>query len=153
MTSYVPEGELIADTNHANIARRYIAGEFWFDFIPWLPIFAFAEDNSRESFWRLFFIVKVMRISKGLRMLDVMALMEHIKSYSNARIASIIENDPELAEDTLHDNNNISALIHVNLFLKIGRLALIILVVSYFVGIIFFIYSDIVYEICGLGGW
>ena len=91
-----------------------------------------------------------MRISKGLKMLNVMALMENIKSYSNERIASIIENDPELAEDTLHDNNNISLLIRINLYLKIFKLAIIILVVSYFVGITFFIYSDIVEEICGL---
>ena len=85
MTSYIPEGELVPDVNHANIARRYIAGDFWFDFIPWIPIFA-VVDNSREYFWRLFFVFKVIRISKGLGMLDVMGLMESIKSYSNAKI-------------------------------------------------------------------
>ena len=85
-------------------------------------------------------------------MLNVMALMENIKSYSNARIASIIENDPELAENTNEDNNNISALIHINLSLKICKLALVILVVSYFVGITFFIYSDMVRAFCGLTG-
>ena len=47
MTSYIPEGELVPETSHANIARRYIAGEFWFDFLPWLPVFALV-DNSRE---------------------------------------------------------------------------------------------------------
>ena len=149
MTSYIPDGELIPDTNHANIAKRYIAGEFWFDFVAWLPIFA-VVDNSPDSFWRLFFTLKVIRVSKGVQMLNVMALMENIKSWSNARIASIIENDEELAENTNEDNNNISALIHINLSLKICKLALVILVVSYFVGITFFIYSDMVHAICGL---
>ena len=76
MTAYVPEGEQTPETNHILIAKRYIAGDFWFDFIPWLPVFAFVEDNTRASFWRLFFAVKVMRISKGIQVLDVMALME-----------------------------------------------------------------------------
>ena len=62
-------------------------------------------------------------------------------------MADIIENDPELAEDTLHDNNNISLLIHINLYLKICKLAIIILVVSYFIGLSFFIYSDIAEEV------
>ena len=39
-------------------------------------------------------------------------------------------------------------LIHINLYLKIVKLAIIIIVVSYFVGITFFIYSDIVEHIC-----
>ena len=59
----------------------------------------------------------------------------------------IIENDEELAEDTLHDNNNISLLIHINLYLKIFKLAIIILVVSYFIGLSFWIFSDISEEI------
>ena len=77
-------------------------------------------------------------------MLDVMALMGNIKDFYNAKIEYIIENDPELAEDTLNDNNNITWIIHINLCLKICKLGIIILVVSYFVGITFFIYSDIV---------
>ena len=39
-------------------------------------------------------------------------------------------------------------MIHINLYLKIGKLAIIILVVSYFVGITFYIYSDIVEKVC-----
>jgi len=83
MTSYIPEDGVIPDTNHANIAKRYITGEFLFDLIPCIPVFIFF-DNSRQHFWRLLFLIKLMRMSKGLKMLDVMALMENIKAYYSA---------------------------------------------------------------------
>ena len=41
MTSFIPEGELFPETNHAVIAKRYIGG----DFIPWIPLFIFMENE------------------------------------------------------------------------------------------------------------
>jgi len=113
------------------------------DFICTVPIFLFY-DNSHEKFWRLFFLLKIMRIMRGLEMLDVMCLMEKFKSYSDTRINDIIKNDHEKAEDTVEDNNNISVLIRVGILLKVFKLMVILAVISFYIGISFYIFSDLI---------
>ena len=73
--------------------------------------------------------------------------MHHVKEYFNNRMLDIIENDKILAEDKYQDNNNISLLIEINLWLKVAKLLFIIAVMSYYIGLIFFIYQDLIHEL------
>ena len=77
-------------------------------------------------------------------MLNLMALMEQFKEYSNGRIEDIIKNDPYKREDRTEDNNNITLRIDVNIYLKVAKYMLIITVMSYYIGLSFYIYTDIV---------
>jgi len=54
-----------------------------------------------------------------------------------------IEADPELAEDTISDHNNVDFLMNTTHCLKITELVVIILNISYFVGILFLIVSQV----------
>ena len=145
-TPYFEEGSVVPITNHWKICKYYLLGDFWFDFVPVIPFFAFY-DNSHEKFWRMLFLIKQLRITRGLKCINLMLLMHHVKEYFNNRMLDIIENDKILAEDKYQDNNNISLLIEINLWLKVAKLLFIIAVMSYYIGLIFFIYQDLIHEL------
>ena len=96
---------------------------------------------------RLFYIIKIMRLIKGLQVFDVANIMEIIKKQYQKNLDHIIANRPDLAENTLLDNNNISRLITINNVLRIFKLVLIILNISYFLGFAWFIVCELSYRI------
>ena len=61
ITGYVPEGHNHMIGDHGKIAMRYIYSNFPIDFITWIPFWLFL-DNSKGKFWRLFYLVKVLRM-------------------------------------------------------------------------------------------
>jgi hypothetical protein len=77
---------------------------------------------------------------------DVANIMEIIKKQYQKNLDHIIANRPDLAENTLLDNNNISKLITINNVLRIFKLVLIILNISYFLGFAWFIVCDLSYR-------
>lgn len=96
---------------------------------------------------KLFYIIKIMRLIKGLQVFDVANIMEIIKKQYQKNLDHIIANRPDLAENTLLDNNNISRLITINNVLRIFKLVLIILNISYFLGFAWFIVCELSYRI------
>jgi hypothetical protein len=88
-----------------------------------------------------------MRLIKGLQVFDVPQIMVIIKKQYQKKLDDIIENKPEIAEDTILDNNNISTLITINNVLKIFKLVLIIGNISYFLGFFWFIVCELSYEL------
>lgn len=121
---------------------RYLKGEFWKDFIPIIPLQLLDIGEDR----RLFYIIKIMRLIKGLQVFDVANIMEIIKKQYQKNLDHIIANRPDLAENTLLDNNNISRLITINNVLRIFKLVLIILNISYFLGFAWFIVCELSYR-------
>lgn len=121
---------------------RYLKGEFWKDFIPIIPLQLLNIGEDR----RLFYIIKIMRLIKGLQVFDVANIMEIIKKQYQKNLDHIIANRPDLAENTLLDNNNISRLITINNVLRIFKLVLIILNISYFLGFAWFIVCELSYR-------
>ena len=63
-----------------------------------------------------------------------------VKKYYKNKIDNIIKNDPDLAENVLLDNNNISKLIQVNACVKISKLVVIIFNLIYILGALFYIF-------------
>ena len=76
----------------------------------------------KGGYERLFYIIKIMRLIKGLQVFDVANIMEIIKKQYQKNLDHIIANRPDLAENTLLDNNNISRLITINNVLRIFKL-------------------------------
>lgn len=61
----------------------------------------------------------------------------------NKRLEHIIHTDPELAENSDIDNNNIMVILMISYFFKTFKLIVIILTVSYFMGMFWYIYCDL----------
>ena len=59
---------------------------------------------------------------------------------------NIIKNNPELAENSDRDNNNIMLILMISYFFKTFELIVIILTVSYFMGMFWYIFCDITYD-------
>jgi len=69
--------------------------------------------------------------------------MRQVKLLLNKKLERIIQNDPELAENSEIDNNNIMLILMISYFFKTFKLVIIILTVSYFIGIFWFIFCDL----------
>ena len=76
---------------------------------------------------------------KGYVLFDVSDIMGNINGYYRWRIQERIKTDHVLGEDMLNDNNNIEFLIKLGYFFKTLKLVLVILTISYFVGILWLI--------------
>lgn len=142
LVEFTPPGQLTPVKDITQISLRYLKGEFYKDFIPIIPLqmLNFGGDE------KLFYIIKIMRLIKGLQVFDVAQIMVIIKKQYQKKLDHIIENDPEKAEDTTSDNNNISRLIAINNILRIFKLVLIILNISYFLGFGWYILCELTYR-------
>jgi hypothetical protein len=122
------------------ISMRYLKNEFLSDFIPlipfnWIGIFKF--NNSR-----VFFLLKCYRLKETFAILDTAKIMKHVKRYYNNKLNKVVEN-PELAENIFIDQNKIMQIIIISYLIKTIKLVILIFLVSYFLGICFYIYCDI----------
>jgi len=73
--------------------------------------------------------------------------MHGFKKFSVYKMETMIQEDPELADNKLNDNNNIVYLIKINYGLKTLKLVIMILSAAYFIGMIWIIICTINYEI------
>ena len=69
--------------------------------------------------------------------------MRQVKTLFNKKLEHIIATDPELAEDSNLDNNNIMIILMISYFFKTFKLIVIILTVSYFLGMFWWIFCDL----------
>ena len=58
----------------------------------------------------------------------------------------MIKNDERIGEEMNADINKISTLLVINFVIRIGKIALVILTICYFLGLGWYIFSDIVYD-------
>ena len=72
--------------------------------------------------------------------------MSYIKMISKKKIDRIIKNDPDLAENFLQDNNNISLLVQINAVIQILKLLVIIINLTIVVGSLIYIIFYIINE-------
>jgi len=143
MTSYVPEGNINAIKDHSKIFRNYYSnGSLKLDVITEIPI-VFVLDNSYAKFYRLLFLIKVCRLKRVFETVSVSAVIHEIQVRTMNRKLSKIEADPTLGEDTLTDHNNVNFLMNVSHSMKIVELVILILNISYFVGILFMIVAEL----------
>ena len=69
--------------------------------------------------------------------------MLKIKDFTKYRMNIKISNDPLLAEDTISDHNNVDFLMNMTHTLKILELIILILNITYFLGITFMIVAEL----------
>jgi hypothetical protein len=139
ITEYMPESSQNPERDLSKIATRYLKTEFPLEFITVVPF----QLLNLGGYQRLFYLVKIARLHIGFKVFNVHKIMQNIKEILRRRSVERIKSDPEFGEDTEKDNNNISTLIMIGSSLKIILLIIIILNISYFLGIIWFIFCDL----------
>ena len=142
VTTFVEEGETMPETNHGLIYQNYKEnGGMNSDIVAWLPI-VFFLDCSKARFFRILYLLKTIRIFKALDKFDIPVIMGYIKVFTKAKTLKDIAKNPILGDDTLSDHNKIEALLQTGYMLRILKLVVILLNMSYFVGMIFMIIAD-----------
>ena len=87
-----------------------------------------------------------MRLINGFKLFNVPVIMSKFEYFNRRKIKEIINNDQILAENIVLDNNNITTMVMTNFIIKIIKLVIIILNISYFLGFFWFIYCNLVMD-------
>ena len=80
--------------------------------MAWIPI-TFILDNGHKKFFRLFYLIKVIRIKRAFKAFDIRAMLIKIKDFTKRKMKEKIKDDPLLAEDTIADHNNVNLLMNI----------------------------------------
>ena len=139
LLEFKPEDQYNKVRDLTGIAKRYIKGQFAIDVIALLPFSSFFTGPQRK----LWYIIKIVRIQKGYHLLSSNTFMRQVKMLFSKNLERIIQNEPELAENSDLDNNNIMLILMISYFFKTFKLVIIILTVSYFIGMVWYIYCDL----------
>jgi hypothetical protein len=99
----------------------------------------------------LFFLIKMCRVIKGMSLLNVHRIMKWIKAMYLKRVKFIIDTDMDLANDMDIDNTGIGEILFFSYTLKTCKLVIVLLLVSYFTGVMFLVLcegiDDFVYDL------
>lgn len=144
-TEYTPEGQTHSVKSLSLIAKNYIAKGFWLDLIAIVPI-PFVFRGYHELI-KLFYLLKIVRMTRGIELFEGSAFMGAVKKLSQKRMEKQIEEDPIFAEDYINDHTNIERLLFISYGIKTIKLIILIMNISYFVGMIWLIYSEITMDI------
>lgn len=80
ITEYKPEGDLSAPVRDLQaISMNYLKGHFVYDFIPILPLGELIKFEG--GYQRLFYLIKIIRIGKGLVIFTTQNIMSVFKNY------------------------------------------------------------------------
>lgn len=123
-------------------AMRYANNEMIYDLIPLIPF----QWMFHHRYSRLYFAIKCFRIKKSMSLLDTTKFMEVINAIYQKRLIRACE-DPKLANDQVEDNNEIMAQIWIQTIFKTFRLVVIIFLISYYLGMLFYVFSDVMNDI------
>lgn len=123
--------------NLSTIAITFLKGSFIFELLPLIPL-QFLELNGEEQ---IFYIVKIMRIFIGLDYADPSAITQKLQSINLNRIKNLIESNPDLANSCDYDQTYLKYLMVLKYALSSIKLAFTILTFSYFLGVIWYIFS------------
>ena len=128
-------------TQLLEIIINYIKTGFLIDLIPLLPFWLMKLPRQRQ---RLFLLLKMIRLVKGFTLFDVPKMMEVVKSGFQKNLHYIVENDEELANNREIDNNNIEEILIISYVLKIFKLIVVIMNITYLIGMIWMILCELI---------
>ena len=92
----------------------------------------------------LFYLIKLIRLYKGFKIFDIPRLMKIIKIGYKERSQKMIETDKQMAEDQILDHNKIEEILNIGYLLKITKLIIIILNLSYLLSMFWYIMCKLV---------
>jgi hypothetical protein len=110
-----------------------------------VPLFPFTLIFSHK-YSRLYFLIKCIRIKKCYHLLDTKKFNKIVKDQYDKRLNENCK-DENIANDMMIDHTQINVLLNIQNGFKTYRLVMIIFGISYFIGIMFYIYADLVNDI------
>ena len=97
-----PLGGKLIERDISKISVHYYETEFWRDFIPLIPLQCISMNNSQQY---VFYIIKVIRIHKGYKLLDVRKGITWMLNYQIEKIVNAtITGEIVPEEENLHEN-------------------------------------------------
>lgn len=69
-----------------------------------------------------------------------------MNSYYQTKLGRAVK-DPQIANDSLEDHNNIMRILYIQAGFKTFRLIMIIFMITYFIGMLYYIFSDLINDI------
>lgn len=144
MKEFTRDGETRPVQDHGEIAVTYMSsGAFIFDVVTLVPL-AWALQGIHLG--KVTYYLKVIRFLKALEIFDVSQMNRNAKEFAKKRIMKKIKSDPLIAEDTENDHNSIEALMIFSYLLKTTKLIIIIVNISYFLGMFWITFCDLTSE-------
>jgi hypothetical protein len=93
--------------------------------------------------FKLVLFIKCFRVIKGFAVFNVHVLMLRLKKFRIQKSAKRCRSDPKYAIDMLEDHNEIKKLIYFDYFLIILKLVLQIINITFFFGLLWFVFCDL----------
>ena len=138
---YKPEDQYYTVTDLTEIGKRYIKTRFFIDMVAMIPFAGFVSGQQAK----LFYLIKIVRMQKGNYLLSSNTFMRQVKELFKQRLNRIIEEEPELADNSDLDNNNIMTILMISYFFKTFKLIVVIVTISFFMGMMWYIYCTLTF--------
>ena len=124
------------------IAKNYLIGPFIIELIPVVPLqlLPMGGDENR------LYIIKLIRIIYGISHVDPSKIYEALTLFNQERIKKILEDDYIKANSRDTDQIYLKYLMIFKYFVSTCKLMLTIMSVSYFLGVIWYIFSFEMYH-------
>ena len=123
------------------ISEQYLRGRFLTDFVTVLPLYHLFKFFKHG---RLFFLIKLTRLMRGIELLDTAVIMGSLKDVVKGHITSIIKSgDEDKANDKINNHNFISHIVVAGYVVKMLKLIIIMCCISYLFGICWYILGTI----------
>ena len=88
--TYTEVGQVEPVDDLAVVSMSYLTGQFIYDFIPVVPL----QSLSLAGYERLFYLIKLMRLYTGFRLINVHHLKEYMERSNKQKLLKIIATDP-----------------------------------------------------------
>ena len=138
---YMPQNAetLVPIKDVSKTAMRYFQTGMSRDLIPLIPFHLFFKFR----YSRLFYLIKCIRVAKSIGLLDSKRFMYIVKLFQRRILEKKISLNDEVGEDCNNDHNKINLLLTIKYAFQTFKLVIIILMTSYYIGILFYIISEI----------
>ena len=140
---YYEEGKQFPVRDFSAIAMNYLKTDFIYDFIPLIPL---QELPLPRGYGRFFYVIKVMRLFNGFKLLNVEHIMDYIKKFYKSKVDRMIQREHSVGEDIVRDNNNIRTLLVIKYIIRLAKLFYIIVSICFFLGAAWYIFCELILE-------
>ena len=127
-----PMDESIRD--HEKIVQRYLKGDFNLDALALIPFWLLSLKMQRQ---RYFFVLKLVRLKKGLKKLDMDLILKWYKDEQKKQLDDLILKNPIRANSMDIDQTKIGDILMMGFLLKIMKIMIIISSCSYLFAMLF----------------
>ena len=123
------------------IAKHYIRGSFFFDLIACLawPLHLALKDSYSPDTVSLIYLLRLFRLGKIFILMNMQAFTSNMREWFRNRLVKQISRNAIIGQDKERDRTKIMLQIFIVKGFQVFRLLLFILILSYFMGTLWFI--------------